>query len=239
MPNRNETSLLGSDKFWHEVDEYSKLQDRIANSKQTFDRVNTLQSSVNNLQSNVNMLENQLRELHQHNWIIPRFHIQGLNGYICHLCNTFSFRPVMDLGYDLTMQCKHNCFRQLGGFTTSIPKEVQDVEGWAAKILLDQMSYYESIGKCFMLSDMSKVFHLWNNEYRDIVFGIPDRHPLIAINDEHILDLIDNTRKNPGKKILLGDSQILEILKKTKSTYSILELPQKGGAKYFYMRFIK
>lgn len=222
-----------SESWFQRVGELSKHQNRIANSKQTFNRVNFLESRVNTL-------ENQLRQLYQHNWIIPRLHVQGLNGHICYLCNTFNFRLVMDLGYDLTMQSKHNCYKQVGAFTIPIPQEVLDIDTWAAEILFNQMSYFESIGNRLELVDITKKFiEFGKYEYRDIIFGIPDRHPLITIEENFMTDLIDNVNNSPENRILMLDSQILQLLTKTKSTYGILELPQHDNFLYYYMRIVR
>ena len=232
--NLNNTTSSDPPETWSQtLNDLSKTQNTIANSNQTFDRLNFFEAKAKTL-------ENQLNELYQHNWIIPRFHVQGLNGHICNYCHTFSFKFVMDLGYDLTMQYKHNCYKQLGAFTVPIPPDVQDIDRWAANVLFDQMSYHESIGNRLALDDLTKVFNAYReNEYRDLILGIPDRHPLITLDQNFMVDLIDSAIKSAGKKILMHDTQILDLLTKTKSTYGILEVPQQSDLKYFYMKIIK
>jgi len=231
--NHYDTGLSDLGVTWEHIHELAKIQSTIANSNQTFDRLNFFERKANNL-------EKQLSDLYYHNWIIPRFHVQGLNGHICKFCNKFSFRPVMDLGYDLTMQYKHNCYEQLGAFTVPIPQEVKDIDGWAARILFDQMSYYESIGNRLALDDLTKVFNAYREyEYRDLILGIPDRHPMITLDKNVMVDLIDTAIKSPGKLILMQDSQILDLLTKTKSTYGILEVPQQDDFKYYYMKIVR
>lgn len=218
---------------WQSVIEFSKMHNTIANSNRTFDRLNYFETKANTL-------ENQLRDLYRHNWIIPRFHVRGLNGHICNFCNTFSYKLVMDLGFDLTMQYKHNCTNQTGGFTIPIPKEVNDIDGWAASVLFGQMSYYESIGNCIALDNLTNVFDVYReNGYRDLILGIPERHPLITIDKNFMKDWIDMATKTPVKRILMRDSQILDLLRKTKSTYGILEVPQQEGFKYYYMKIVR
>lgn len=75
-PNeRSESHLSSVESMFQKLDQFSKLQNRIANSTETFDRVKSLESNVNTLQY-------QLRELYQHNWIIPISHVQGLSGHL-------------------------------------------------------------------------------------------------------------------------------------------------------------
>lgn len=230
---RSERALSSGESWFQTIDQFSKFQSRIANSGQTFNRVNSLESKVSTL-------ENQLRELHQHNWIVPRSYVQGLSGHICTICKTFSFKLVMDLGYDITMQRKHNCFQPIGVFTIPIPPEVHDVDRWAAGILFNQISYLESIGNRLQLDEITKVFNVYKgNEYRDLIFGIPDRHPLVTLEDNFLTDLIDSTIRSPEKRLLMRDSQILDLLTKTKSTYGILEIPQEDDFVYYYMRILK
>ena len=63
------------------------------------------------------------------------------------ICNKFSFKLIMDLGYDMTMMSKHRCGQQIGCFEMSIPQTLRDVNEWTATIISGQLSYYSSIGK--------------------------------------------------------------------------------------------
>jgi hypothetical protein len=146
----------------------------------------------------------------------------------------------MDVGYDLTMKLKHNCLKQIGAYIVPVPKDTHDVDRWAAGILFDQMSYSESIGNRLVLEDITKLFDVYkDNEYRDLILGIPDRHPMIILEDNVVTDLIEITLKNPGQRKLLLDNQILDLLTKTKSTYGILKVPDQEDYKYLYMRIVK
>ena len=238
--NVGDSPRSDSQDWSQSLEELAKIQNTVANSRQTFANSRQTLDRLNFFETKANTLENQLHGIYKHYWIIPRFHVQGLNGHICNLCKTFSYKVVMDLGYDLTMKFKHNCFEQIGAFTCPIPPEVEDTDRWAAGLLFEQMSYFESIGNRLVLNDLTNLFTVYRGyEYRDLILGIPDRHPMTSLDDKYIVDLIDKTWKSPGQRKLMLDSQIIDLLTKTKSTFGILKVPNQEDYKYLYMKIVK
>ena len=76
------------DLTWESIERMAKINNTISNSRQTFDQINFLQGKANHL-------EKELAALHFNYWMIPKSHVQGISGYICKLCNKFSFKLVM------------------------------------------------------------------------------------------------------------------------------------------------
>lgn len=102
------------------------------------------------------------------------------------------------------------------------------------------MSYFESIGNRLKLLDITKKFTEFNRfEHRNLLLGIPDRHPLITLEETFMANLFGSTINSDENSILMPNSQILDFLTKTKSTYGILEIPRNEKLRYYFARFEK
>jgi len=121
---RSENNLYGKSKYDYNQRNYSppgvkdyfadladliEMQNKMSNSNQTFGRINLLQSQVGALQQQLAHHQSQLNDIYSSYWLIPRDSIQGLSGYICTICQTFSLKPIFNIGYDMTMHSRHIC----------------------------------------------------------------------------------------------------------------------------------
>src|SRR6266498_202919 len=52
----------------------------------------------------------EFQNISANNWILPKADVQGISGYFCQYCRTFSSRPIRDVGYDKTERQKHIYF---------------------------------------------------------------------------------------------------------------------------------
>jgi hypothetical protein len=167
--------------------------------------------------------------------MIPKSHVQGISGHICILCNKFSFKLVMDLGYDITMTSKHRCGHQIGCFEMPIPQNLRDVDEWAARVILSHLSYYSSIGKMLRADDISQHSRVLKDPYfRE---NMMDKYPIFALPKAYKPDWISRATSNLGKKILVSDNEIIDFLRIAKSTYAILGLKEEdGNTRHYFVR---
>ncbi len=213
---------------WENIERMAKVNNTISNSKQTFDQINFLQEKAN-------YLEKELAALYYNYWMIPQSHVQGISGYICKLCNKFSFKLVMDLGYDMTMLSKHRCGQQIGCYEMPLPENLMDVNEWAATVILSYLSYYSSIGKMLRADDMPQHSRMLEDPY--IRENMMDRYPIFTVPKDYKPDWISRATSNPGKQTLVTDKEIIDFLRIAKSTYAILELKEEDGeTRHYFMR---
>jgi hypothetical protein len=86
------------------VSDISDMQNKISNSIQTSNNQNSLEWQANSLRQQLASYEKRFSDLLSNNWIFPKGAIHGISGYICKKCQTFSLKPILDLGYDMTME---------------------------------------------------------------------------------------------------------------------------------------
>lgn len=211
--------------------EFGERQNRFANSPQTFRRINYLEQENTNLHQQMRSHEKQVADLVSYNFLLSKSEIQGISGYVCKRCQTFSFRPILDLGYDMTMQVKHRCEYQIqnNSYIISIPPNIEKVDEWAAQILRDHLNFYVPIGKYLASFDISTAFYQISNKLdtdsASKILGVPDRYNVYSLEKDYQINWVDRAVANFGKKILMIDYEILDFLGKVKSTYAIFEIP--------------
>lgn len=223
---------LGWDEGFKEVFDFIEMQNKTANSRQVFERLNSLQWQVGSLQQQLRSSENRYSELLSYNWLLPKGAIQGISGHVCKRCQTFSLKAIIEAGYDMTMGTKHRCVDspdKRSYVIFPIPSDIQNIDDWAAQILLNHVNFYIPIGKYLIASEVSKELNNFSNalnpEIAREILGIPDRYYLYPLENDYKIDWIHRAIDNLGKKIVMSDSEILDFFKRVKSTYAIFEIP--------------
>lgn len=222
--------------------ELGEMMNKMATSRQTFGRMNSLQSQVGYLQQELSYLKSHMNELISSNWLMPLKSAQGFSGFICNKCQTFSLKPIFDIGYDTTMEFRHRC-NEIPGirnyYNFPFPTELRDTENWAARILFDHLSRIVPIGKCIVVKDLTRAFSnlsiKFNPDELRLLFGIPERYHLFSLENDQLRDWMERAVNNAEKKILLSDVEVLEFLKLFKSTYAMFQIPAQDSFKNMFM----
>ena len=223
--------LFGLKENFKEVHDFVEMQNKMTNSTQAFNQINSLNSQVTSLQQQVTSYYRQLSDLHAYNWLLPKALVQGISGYLCENCKSFSLKPIFDLGYDMTMKSKHRCNNmQLKNSypTFPIPPDIPNIDYWAGKVLSDYVSLHPYIGKCLFTRDLTKATKTFREELDiesdNTVLGIPDRFSLYRVNKKNYTLWMDRAIQNLGTRIAMADVEVMEFLTKVKSTYAIFEI---------------
>jgi hypothetical protein len=232
VPVINQRPSFGLNEGFKEVFDFIEMQDKTVNSRQVFERLNSLQWQVGSLQQQLRSSENRLSDLLSYNWLLPKGAIQGISGYICKRCQTFSLKAIIEIGYDMTMERKHRCVDsqdKRSYVIFPIPSDIQNIDDWAAQILLNHVNFYIPIGKYLIASEATKGLNNFSNrlnpEIAREILGVSDRYYLYPLEKNYKIDWIHRAIDNLGKKIVMSDSEILDFLKRVKSTYAIFEIP--------------
>ena len=85
-------------------------------------------------------------------------------------------------------------------------------------------------GQKYLLAvDLSKSFEtiegLLNTEIAKFLLGIPHRYYFYSLGKDERIDWIDRSISNIGKKTIVKDFEIKDLLRMVKSTYAIFEIP--------------
>ena len=178
------------------------------------------------------MYEREIATIKSQNWVIPNSEIHGLAGYVCRRCNQIEFDGVRNIGYDMTMQARHICDEEKVKSIKMVPirpADVRTLNDTAAGIILERLNYLMPGQKYLLAEDLSKSFEiiegLLNTEIAKILLGIPDRYYLYSLGKDERIDWIDRSVSNIGKKTMVKDFEIKELLRMVKSTYAIFEIP--------------
>ena len=90
-------------RTFSEIFEIGEMMNKMSTSSQTFGRMNSLESQVGYLQQELSYFKNHMNELISSNWFMPLESVQGFSGFICNKCQTFSLKPIFNIGCDMTM----------------------------------------------------------------------------------------------------------------------------------------
>jgi len=214
---------------WDDVERMAQLKKTIASSQQTFDRLNYLEIRAKSL-------EQQIISLYSNNWIIPKIHARGISGYYCKRCKKFCFRPIMDIGFDKTMQSKHRCGNYIGCTVHSIPSDFEDIQSWMAQVILNQMHDKMLFGGTLFSCDISPFLNECKDENeRNKKLGIPDTCLMISLNKKEKFEWLDKVLANSLIEINITRKDMIDFLKITMSTYAVIEIPEGNSSRYFFM----
>ena len=188
--------------------------------------------ATDDYRNKISMYEREIATIRSQNWIIPNSEIHGLTGYVCRRCNQIAFDSVRNIGYDMTMQDRHTCDEEKVKSIKMVsirPVDVRNLNDTAAGIILERLNYLMPGQKYLLAVDLSKSFEtiegLLNIEIAKILLGIPDRYYFYSLGKDERIDWIDRSVSNIGKKTIVKDFEIKDLLRMVKSTYAIFEIP--------------
>src|SRR6185503_18622184 len=147
------------------IQEFGKMQNMIANSNQTFDRISNLQWQVNVLQQQIGYCRKYISDLLSHNLLFPKRSVQGVSGHFCEKCRTLGLKPIFNLGFDETMESRHICNEaedQRNYQNFQIPNNVQNIDNWSVRVFLEYMNSNTRLGPHIISKDITKVFDDFN-----------------------------------------------------------------------------
>ena len=237
--------LFGLKENFKEVYDFVDMRDRMTNSSQLFNQINSLQSQVASLQQQLSSYDKQMNDIFYDNWLLPKSSIQGISGCLCKICKSFSLKPIFDLGCDMTMEGKHQCNNEQGGNNYLIFKPhsgVLNIDQWAGVILLDYVNFYSHIGKYLFTKDITLASNnlqkKLGSEFDDKFLGIPERYSLYRTGKNDFTSWIDRATRNDGTTIILSDDEKKDFLMKVKSTYGIIDIKTEGLSRRIYVALI-
>ena len=204
-----------------------------------------IHANVNSLQEQLNQCRAELYGLHSNYWRMSKYEIQGVSGYFCKRCLSFSSHFIRDLGYDKTAEGKHCCDERKVEtiYAVSIKKDdiYQRYDYWA-KILLDSINFFIPNTKYLIATDISEFFNgfaeAFNSEFAKILIGIPDRYALIEWPDLKKPNWMDKSIVNLGKKIKMEGSDLMDFLRITKSSYSLFKILSRNSSRMIYFSIV-
>jgi len=213
------------------LNEITRMYGDYTKSRQIEGNSNNMFETVNHLQQQVNYLQNQLSETHSKNVITPKTGFRGISGYFCKRCRNFSWTYVRDPGYDMTMQAKHYCDEEKVKkiFMVTIRKiDERNLDNFLAEELLMSLNSLIQGDKFLFAQDLTSMFNTLSSvmDTKTIyyVLGIPDRLPYYFAHDDKI-NWVYRAISNLGKRILMNNEEIKDFLRRLKSTYGLIVIP--------------
>jgi hypothetical protein len=211
--------------------EIIKMYSNYTKSRQIEGSSNNMFETVSHLQQQVNYLQNQLSETYSNNVITPKSGFLGISGYSCKRCRSFSWRYVKDPGYDMTMQAKHYCDEEKVKKIFKVPIRKIDecnLDNSLVNELLISLNSLIPGDKFLFAHDLTNMFSSLSNviDAKTIyhVLGIPHRLPYSFIKDDKI-NWVYRAISNLGKRILMNNDEIKDFLRRLKSTYGLIVIP--------------
>jgi len=193
--------------------------------------MNVYQESTNN-KTKIAMCQNEINWIKSNNWIVHNSQTQGLSGYVCRRCNQIGFLNIQDIGYDMTMQAKHRCDEakvKRIRMCSIRPSDIRHLDDFVAKIMLDRLNCIMPGQKYLLARDVSNSFNsiekAFNTELAKLLLGIPDRYYFYSLAKDERIPWLNRSVSSIGKKIIIEGFEIIELLRKVKSTYAIFEMP--------------
>lgn len=219
--NMSSPPLFGLKDNYKEVFDFADLQNKMFNSRQTSDRLNSLQWQVNSLQQQLGACDKSYKDLLWYHWVLPKAAFQGISGYICKKCQTFNLKAILDLGCDMTAESKHDCVApadKRSYVVFPIPPNIQYVDFWAAKILLDYVNFHLPIGKYLIAKEITKGLNefsrISNPEIAREILGISDKYYLYSLENNYKINWVDRAIGNLDKKLAMLDNEVLDFFSK-------------------------
>ncbi len=228
------TTSSFSDPWLKKIQEFGKMQNMIANSTQTFDRINNLQWQVNALQQQIGYCRKYISDLLSYYLLSPKRSIEGVSGHFCKKCWTLGLKPIFNLGYDETMESRHLCNeaedrRNYQNFQVS--NNIQNLDHWTVGVFLEYMKSNTRIGQHIISKDVTKAFDDFNQvltpEITQRINGVPDRYYSYSLKISDRIVWLNRSIENLDKEILLTQDELADFLIRVKSTYAIFEISTK------------
>jgi hypothetical protein len=213
------------------VSEVVKMSGQYAKYKENLSGSNEVFNTLNHLRSQVIIYQNQIENVNSNFWLLSNKEIQGISGYFCKRCRTISFRPIRDIGFDMTAMAKHYCDEEKVRtiFMVTIRKiDEWNNDNWIAGKLLGYLNSLFPVNKFLYTQELSSRFDLLsrNMDSKTVyeVLGLPHRYPFYFLQEDHQIEWVTRTLNHLGQKILMNDDEILDFLRRVKSTYGVIEI---------------
>ena len=175
------------------------------------------------------------------NCIVPKAMIQGIRGYLCPHCLTFTHAPIKNTCYDMTEQTRHQCDSvRIRNFQTAQPQPLYlvNLEESILQILTNSLNFYMPGNKYLVAFDFTDLIvqlaNKLNYEIACNLIGIPDRWHWYRLEQNYNIDWINSALTNPYK-IRMEDPQVIDFLRRIKATYGIFQIPTRTSTKWFEM----
>lgn len=199
------------------------------------------QQTQNALAQAIGFCANQISNIQANNWIIPKIAVNGLSGYLCDKCLTFSMTPVLEPGYDKTERERHRCSIDKAEMDKlqSARTEQSDLElkNLTVGMMINSVNFYMPGEKYFVAADLTSVFSdlisKVNYEAALSLIGIPHRWYLCRLEQNFKRSWVTRAIRNPGKKVNLENGELEDFLRITRSTYAIFKIPIPNSFRYF------
>lgn len=186
--------------------------------------------NVVHLQQQLNSSTRELSNITSSFWLVPKDEIGGIIGYFCENCQAFELEFVRDIGYDKTAEARHYCHEDKVKIRQKISAEPSDITAREDVQVRELPFYIKSLNpniQYLIAQDVSKACNAVRNNFNslaNIILGFPDRYCLCRYHESDTLDWINRALSNLGKKIIIDKSEMVDFLKRTKSTYAIFEI---------------
>ena len=227
LPKHAEFSV---DRILRPIVEVMKISNDYSKSIAFSPNSDYLNNTVTSLQEQLTLHKRQIEDISSNHWILPNKEIEGVTAYVCRRCLTINFRPTRDIGFDRTAQAKHKCdenkVRQL--FMVAC----REIDHWnndnfVAGELLKYIHFLFKGNRFLLASDISGWFETLKN-IRDLktvyeFLGIPERYPFCVLPKDHNVGWLHRAINNLNTKIILTDDELMDFLRRLKSTYGVIE----------------
>ena len=202
--------------------------------------------AIDEYRNKIAMYEQEIATLKSHNWIIPNSEIQGLTGYVCRRCNQIAFDGVRNIGYDMTMLARHTCDEEKVKSIKVVsirPVDVWNLNDTAAGIIIEKLNYLMPSQKYLLATDTSKSFdsleRMVNPSLVKFLLGIPDRYYLYSVKSDEKIRWLERAIANLGRRTIVEDSEVRDLLRRVKSTYAIFEIPRGESLRRILIKITK
>lgn len=162
----------------------------------------------------------EFQNISANNWILPKADVQGISGYFCQCCRTFSSRPIRDVGYDRTEKQKHIDFH--GHIGDDLP-----LDDTAVNVLTNELNSFMPGIKYLRSFDLTDFFmELIGKHDNNIngvlkLIGIPARWYLVYLKED--LQWFQKVQTYVGNKMRLENAEVADFLKRTQASYAIFQ----------------
>lgn len=174
---------------------------------------------------------NDFQNVSINSWIPPKADTEGISGYFCQYCRTFSSRFIRDVGYDKTERQKHIDFYNHVG-------DVGDdfaLDNMAVNKLTDALNFFIPGIKYLLSFDLTDFFmelmKVHNIKGVLQVIGIPNRWYLIPVKEN--LQWFQKVMANVGNKVRVESAEVTDFLRRAQASYAIFQTVTGTSLKWF------
>jgi hypothetical protein len=241
-PKRDDST---NDSLFRPIFDAMKISKDYAKSMPPLPDTGYLNNLNRSLQEELNLRNRELEDIRLNHWVLPNREIEGVSGYFCRRCRTMGFRPIRDIGYDRTAQAKHRCDENK--VRTLIMVACREIDHWnednsVARELLKSINSLFKGNKFLVATDISAWFETFKTiKDQKAVYdflGIQERYPIHFLRKDQRLDWVTRAIKNLDTKLIVTDDEIMDFLRRLKSTYGVIETYNGPNLTRILMRIV-